>query len=94
MENLKLIIVAILASILTISIAYTILVFKRFLTWIKTKATRPSKPTLSVSSNVEERIKSLEDEVRELRKYTKVREAGRTAKTKKIVLDYLKELQK
>ena len=93
MEYSKLIIVAILASMLTLSIGFIISVFKRFLSQIKIQATKLSKPKLSTNKNVDLRIKSLEDEVRELRKYIRTREVDRKSKVKKIVIDYLTELR-
>lgn len=86
MEYPKLVIVAILASLLTISVPYTIMVFKRFLTWIKSKATTSSPTYSNVNNDLEKRIEALEQEMR-------VRETNRTAKVKKIVIDYLTELK-
>ena len=86
MEYPKLVIVAILASLLTISVPYTIMVFKRFLTWIKTKATISSSPSSNANNNLEKRIDELE-------KYIKTREADRKSKVKKIVIEYLRELK-
>ena len=47
-----------------------------------------------IIAQLQDRIDELEKQVNEAMKYAKKRDSDRTAKTKQIVIEYLKELQK
>lgn len=85
---LVLVLVSIGSSYITTQMPRLKLVFKRIFT-----RSKPTAPKASIAK-LEQRITRLEQQLEETIKYAKKRDSDRTSKTKAIVLEYLKELQK